>query len=127
MKQEQDNEVDHQRALNALEISHARELAAIEAEKFSSLLNAIGPKTLQRVAQAGPETQQRLLKALGIRNITITDGRDLRQRIAMQVDINSGDEDMRVRRGRERQMSAMAWGKRDDGAMANGRRGRQAL
>jgi len=74
LKQEQDNEVAHQRALNALEISRARELASIEAEKFSSLVAAVGPKTLQRVAQAGPETQQRLLKALGVRNVTITDG-----------------------------------------------------
>jgi len=58
LKQEQDNEVAHQRALNGLEISRARELASIEAEKFSSLVNAIGPKTLQRIAQAGPENQQ---------------------------------------------------------------------
>jgi major vault protein len=74
MKQEQDNEVEHQRALNALEISRARELSSIEAEKFSSLVSAVGTKTLQRVALAGPETQQRLLKALGIRSVTITDG-----------------------------------------------------
>jgi len=74
LRQEQDAEVEHQRSLNGLEISRARELASIEAEKFSSLVTAIGPKTLQRVAQSGPETQQRLLKALGIRNLTITDG-----------------------------------------------------
>jgi len=74
MKQEQDNEVEHQRSLNGLEISRARDLASIEAEKFSSLVTAIGPKTLQKVAQAGPETQVRLLKALGIRSVTITDG-----------------------------------------------------
>jgi major vault protein len=74
MKMEQDNEVAHQRALNALEISRARELATIEADKFTSLVSAIGTKTLQRVAEAGPENQQRLLKALGLRSVTITDG-----------------------------------------------------
>ena len=74
LKQEQDNEVSHQRDLNGLEINRARELAAIDAEKFSQLVSAIGPRTLQKVAQAGPETQQRLLKALGVRTVTITDG-----------------------------------------------------
>jgi len=74
LRQEQDVEVEHQRSLNSLEISRARDLAAIEAEKFSLLVNAIGPKTLQKVAQAGPENQQRLLRALGIRSVTITDG-----------------------------------------------------
>jgi len=74
MKQEQESEVGQQKTRNDLEISRARDLAEIESAKFGALVGAIGADTLMRMAQAGPETQQRLLKALGVKQLLVTDG-----------------------------------------------------
>jgi major vault protein len=74
LKQKQQAEVEHQRALNALEIKRARDLATIEAKKFQSIVNAIGADTIKAMAEAGPAHQAELLKSLGLQSFLITDG-----------------------------------------------------
>jgi len=74
LKQQQEAEIGQQRTRTEQELWRAKELGEIESGKFSAIVNAIGTQTLKRIAQAGPETQQRLLKALGVKQLLITDG-----------------------------------------------------
>jgi major vault protein len=67
-------EIEHQRALNELEITKSQELSEIEAQKFKDIVSAIGADTIQSIAQAGPEMQAKLLKGLGLKSFMITDG-----------------------------------------------------
>lgn len=73
--QAQQAEVEHTRALNALEIEKAQKLAEIEAKKFSQLVNAIGADTITAMARAGPEMQAKLLQGLGLKGYLVTDGK----------------------------------------------------
>jgi len=70
----QEAEIQHQTALNELELSRAREMAAIESKKFKDVVDAIGADTIASIAQAGPEMQAKLLSGLGIQSLMITDG-----------------------------------------------------
>jgi len=67
-------EIDHQKALNELEITRARDLANIESGKFKRIVSAIGRDTLKHIAEAGPTLQLELLKGLGLKTLMITDG-----------------------------------------------------
>jgi len=60
--------VDHQRALNNLEISRARDLAKIEADKFKNIIEVVGPEIIEAVATAGPRLQVDLLHSLGLKS-----------------------------------------------------------
>jgi len=68
------SEVDHQRAIDQMEIDRAEKLAKIEATKFAEIVDAIGPDTIKSIARAGPEMQAKLLKGLGLKSFLITDG-----------------------------------------------------
>jgi len=74
LKDSQEAQIAHQKAINALEIAKVRELANIEAAKFSDTISAIGADTIQAIAQAGPEMQAKLLNGLGLKGFLITDG-----------------------------------------------------
>jgi len=74
MRKRQTCELDHQRALNELEITQSKEMSAIESKKFKSIVTAIGADTIAAIAQAGPEMQARLLAGLGLQSTLITDG-----------------------------------------------------
>jgi major vault protein len=74
LKARQETEIQHQKALNELEISRARDLATIESSKFKRIVSAIGANTLKEIAQAGPALQLQLLKGLGLKSFIITDG-----------------------------------------------------
>jgi len=66
--------VEHQTALNNLEINKARDLAKIEADKFKSIIEAVGPDMIEAVATAGPTHQVELLTSLGLKSFMVTDG-----------------------------------------------------
>ena len=66
--------IEHQKALNELEISKAQALAKVEADKFKQTIDAIGAQTIAEIARAGPEMQAKLLSSLGIQSTLITDG-----------------------------------------------------
>jgi major vault protein len=70
----QNAEIDHQRALDSLEIKRTEHLAKIEANKFKAIITAIGPDTIAAIARAGPEMQAKLLSGLGLKSLMITDG-----------------------------------------------------
>jgi len=70
----QTQEVEHQAALNALELQKARALAEVESSKFKAIVDAIGTNTIKSIAQAGPEMQAKLLQGLGLKSFMITDG-----------------------------------------------------
>jgi len=74
IRQAQTAEIEHQKALNDLEIQKARDLAQIEAKKFKSVVTAIGADTIQSMAEAGPAMQAKLLQGLGLSSFLITDG-----------------------------------------------------
>jgi len=74
LKLQQEAEIEHQRALNELEITKSSELANIESKKFAELVEAIGADTIQAMAEAGPATQAKLLAGLGLKSFLITDG-----------------------------------------------------
>lgn len=75
MKLKMAAELDHARALLALEIEKAEKLADIESKKFSDVVNAIGRETIDSIARAGPEMQAKLLQGLGLQGYMITDGK----------------------------------------------------
>ena len=70
----QQAEVEHQRALDELELARAKRLAEIDAKKFADTVAAIGADTIAAIAEAGPATQAKLLQGLGIQSMLITDG-----------------------------------------------------
>jgi len=74
LKLQQEAEIEHQRALNDLEITRAKQLAAIESKKFGEIVDAIGADTIQAMAEAGPAMQAKLLNGLGLKSFLITDG-----------------------------------------------------
>lgn len=74
LKAKQAQEIEHRRALDALQISKAEREAKIEAEKFANIVSAIGPDTIEAIAQAGPEMQAKLLEGLGLQGFLVTDG-----------------------------------------------------
>ena len=76
LKLQHAEEVNHQRAVNELEVERARELAAIEAKKFKATVEAIGADTIAAIARAGPEMQAKLLQGLGLKGFLVTDGRN---------------------------------------------------
>lgn len=71
-KQKQD--LQHQKAINALEIDRKQKEAAMESEKFKAMVDAIGSDTIEAIACAGPEMQARLLEGLGLQGFLVTDG-----------------------------------------------------
>ena len=73
-KEKRRQEVEHRKAMDALELNKAKELAKIEADKFGRLVGAIGADTIKAMAQAGPEMQAKLLGGLGLKSVMITDG-----------------------------------------------------
>mmetsp|Transcript_16165 Transcript_16165/g.41513 ORF Transcript_16165/g.41513 Transcript_16165/m.41513 type:complete len:851 (+) Transcript_16165:218-2770(+) len=73
MKQ-QEQEIEHKRALNALEVNRARDEAKIESEKFRRVVEAITPEAIASIAAAGPEMQAKLLGGLGLESVLITNG-----------------------------------------------------
>eukprot|EP01132_Coremiostelium_polycephalum_P010146 gene10146-12446_t len=73
-KSKQALELQHIKALNALEIHKAEELAGIETSKFANTVEALGADTIKSIAQAGPEMQAKLLQGLGLKSFMITDG-----------------------------------------------------
>jgi major vault protein len=74
LKNKQSADLEHQKALNELEITRARQLAEIEAEKFKNIVDAIGAGTIKSMAEAGPAMQAKLLSGLGLKSFLITDG-----------------------------------------------------
>jgi len=72
--QKQDAEIEHQKALNELEVSKAKELSSIESIKFRAIVQSIGKDTITSIARAGPEMQVKLLQSLGLQGYMITDG-----------------------------------------------------
>jgi len=74
LKQKQEAQITHQKALNELEITKARQLAAIESKKFKDVVDAIGAQTIKSMAEAGPAMQAKLLSGLGLKSFLITDG-----------------------------------------------------
>jgi len=70
----QQTHLQHQRALNELEISKARDLAKIEADKFKEIIEAVGSDIIEAVATAGPSRQVELLSSLGLKSFMVTDG-----------------------------------------------------
>jgi len=76
LSQSQQAEVDHQRALDELEIFRQKEMAAIDAKKFKDIVTAIGPDTIAKIARAGPEMQAKLLGGLGLKGYLVTDGKN---------------------------------------------------
>jgi len=70
----QEAHIEHQRALNNLEINKARDLAQIEADKFKNIIKAVGPEMIEAVATAGPTNQVELLSSLGLKSFMVTDG-----------------------------------------------------
>jgi major vault protein len=73
-KLRQQAEIEHKKALIALEITKSRQLADIESEKFKSIVSAIGADTILSMAEAGPANQAKLLSGLGLKSFLITDG-----------------------------------------------------
>jgi major vault protein len=67
-------ELEHQKALTALDIDKSERTATIRTEEFKNRMAAIGPETLKAIATAGPALQADLLKALGLQSVLITDG-----------------------------------------------------
>lgn len=67
-------ELDFLRKQNELEIAKAKELSGIEVLKLSQVVGALGKGTILKVAKSGPESKIKMLKALGIKNLLITDG-----------------------------------------------------
>jgi len=67
-------ELQHQRALNKIEIEKTSRLADIETQKFGDIVDAIGKNTIKAIANAGPELQAKLLSGLGLQSFMITDG-----------------------------------------------------
>jgi len=70
----QKHDIEHQKALNLLEIEKSKSLAEIESAKFSEIVRSIGPNTIKASAQAGPELQAKLLQGLGLKSMLISDG-----------------------------------------------------
>ena len=52
--------IEHQAAVDELEIGRAAKAAEIESKKFKSIVDAIGPATIVSIARAGPELQAQL-------------------------------------------------------------------
>jgi major vault protein len=73
MKQ-QEQEIEHKRALNELEVKRANDEAKIESEKFRRVVSAITPEAIASIAAAGPEMQAKLLGGLGLESVLITNG-----------------------------------------------------
>ena len=69
-------ELDHQTALDELEMRFQKEMAQIETNKFTSTMSTIGKDTIVSMAKAGPETQAKLLKGLGLKGFVIMDGKN---------------------------------------------------
>jgi major vault protein len=70
----QKHDIEHQSALNDLEIKKSRSLAEIESNKFAEIVASIGPNTIKAISQAGPELQAKLLQGLGLKSMLISDG-----------------------------------------------------
>jgi len=67
-------QLEHQKALNSLDVDKSSALAEIESQKFAEIVDAIGKNTIKAIAQAGPELQAKLLAGLGLQSFMITDG-----------------------------------------------------
>lgn len=74
LRMKQAQEIEHRKAVDALEVDKATKEAEIEAEKFKNIVEAIGPDTIEAIAQAGPEMQAKLLEGLGLQGFLVTDG-----------------------------------------------------
>merc|ERR1711991_346791 len=67
-------ELNHQMAINNLELEKSRQLTEIEITKFKAMVEAITPEVIQEIARAGPEMQAKLLGSLGLSSVLLTDG-----------------------------------------------------
>jgi major vault protein len=74
LKMRQQQELEHKKALDELEVVKARKEASIEVKKFKDIVDAIGPDTIEAIARAGPEMQAKLLEGLGLQGFLVTDG-----------------------------------------------------
>jgi len=66
--------LNHQAALNELEIQKAQDLAKIEADKFKGIIDAVGSDIIAAIATAGPSQHAELLSSLKLESFMVTDG-----------------------------------------------------
>jgi len=66
--------LNHQAALNELEIQKAQDLAKIEADKFKGIIDAVGSDIIAAIATAGPSQHVELLTSLKLESFMVTDG-----------------------------------------------------
>jgi major vault protein len=69
-------ELDHKKQLSEQDVRKAKDLANIESSKFKSIMEAIGQSTLVDIAKAGPETQGKMLESLGLKGYMIMDSKN---------------------------------------------------
>jgi len=74
LKKRQEQEIEHQKGLDKIEIERAEKEAEIEIRKFKDIVGSIGPETIEAIARAGPEMQAKLLEGLGLQGFLVTDG-----------------------------------------------------